>query len=146
MVPALLFSFSKCKRNWNHFSYSILLCNRNFKFIPRQRTSVISFYELALGMNTGGLPIKNTPAFPAGIPEILLTAISLGAVFFGAMTISGNGSTLWWKQLQMKMNQNANFFGYTLGNWLSLSYCPFISLPNWYSYTKISRWSIVDSQ
>jgi Na+/H+ antiporter NhaD/arsenite permease-like protein len=33
---------------------------------------------------TGGVMV-------AGVPEMLLTAISLGAVFFGAMTYIGNG-------------------------------------------------------
>ena len=32
--------------------------------------------------------------FVAGVPEVLLRAISIGAVFFGAMTYIGNGPNL----------------------------------------------------
>ncbi|MEA3447436.1 MAG: sodium:proton antiporter [Bacteroidota bacterium] len=48
--------------------------------------TAISFHKLALGMFPGA-----EEGFVAGIPEMVLVAISLGAVFFGAMTYIGNG-------------------------------------------------------
>jgi Na+/H+ antiporter NhaD/arsenite permease-like protein len=49
----------------------------------------------------------------AGIPEILLKAISLGAVFFGAMTYIGNGPNFMVKAIAEE-NKIAmpGFFGY----------------------------------
>jgi len=49
--------------------------------------TAVSFHNLALGMANQFTGAK----LVAGIPEILLKAISLGAVFFGAMTYIGNG-------------------------------------------------------
>ncbi|SHF84099.1 transporter, UIT6 family [Mariniphaga anaerophila] len=49
--------------------------------------TAVSFHNLALGM-ANQLGSTN---LVAGIPEIFLKAISLGAVFFGAMTYIGNG-------------------------------------------------------
>lgn len=49
--------------------------------------TAVSFHNLALGLfgDSGGA------GFVTGIPEMILIAISLGAVFFGAMTYIGNG-------------------------------------------------------
>ena len=52
--------------------------------------TAVSFHKLAVGMNPGHIPLTGE-GFVAGIPEVLITAISLGAVFFGAMTYIGNG-------------------------------------------------------
>jgi Na+/H+ antiporter NhaD/arsenite permease-like protein len=71
--------------------------------------TAVSFHNLALGI---------TSKFPgmikvAGIPEIFLAAISLGAVFFGAMTYIGNGPNFMVKSIaeenKIKM---PSFFAY----------------------------------
>ena len=59
-----------------------------------------------------------TDTFPganlvAGIPELLLTAISLGAVLFGAMTYIGNGPNFMVKAIAEENGYKMpSFFGY----------------------------------
>lgn len=71
--------------------------------------TAISFYNVALGM---GASAPGTTLI-ANIPEIILTAISLSAVFFGAMTYIGNGPNFMVKAIaeenKIKM---PSFFGY----------------------------------
>ena len=51
----------------------------------------------------------------AGIPEILLKAISLGAVMFGAMTYIGNGPNFMVKAIAEESGiKMPSFFGYVL--------------------------------
>lgn len=51
--------------------------------------TALSFYAVALGLPQD-LPVWQD-TIVAGVPEMLLTAISMSAVFFGAMTYIGNG-------------------------------------------------------
>lgn len=54
-------------------------------------------------------------SFVAGIPEILLKAISLGAVMFGAMTYIGNGPNFMVKAIAEENNiKMPSFFGYMI--------------------------------
>ena len=54
-------------------------------------------------------------SFVAGIPEVLLKAISLGAVMFGAMTYIGNGPNFMVKAIAEENNiKMPSFFGYML--------------------------------
>jgi len=54
-------------------------------------------------------------SFVAGIPEILLKAISLGAVMFGSMTYIGNGPNFMVKAIAEENNiKMPSFFGYML--------------------------------
>jgi Na+/H+ antiporter NhaD/arsenite permease-like protein len=49
----------------------------------------------------------------AGIPEILLTAICIGSVFFGAMTYIGNGPNFMVKAIAEENGiKMPSFFGY----------------------------------
>lgn len=72
--------------------------------------TALSFYNLALGLDLGSV---YDGALVAGIPEIILTAISLSSVFFGAMTYIGNGPNFMVKAIaeenKIKM---PSFFGY----------------------------------
>jgi len=71
--------------------------------------TAISFYELAKAVHPEGHSIV------AGIPEIYLTAISLGAVFFGAMTYIGNGPNFMVKAIAEENKINMpSFFGYMI--------------------------------
>jgi Na+/H+ antiporter NhaD/arsenite permease-like protein len=71
--------------------------------------TALSFHNLATGL------VDNYPnaVLVAGIPEELLRAISLSAVFFGAMTYIGNGPNFMVKAIaeenKIKM---PGFFGY----------------------------------
>lgn len=70
--------------------------------------TALAFHKLALG-----LPMAEGIKLVAGIPEALLTAISLGAVFFGAMTYIGNGPNFMVKAIAEENNiKMPSFFGY----------------------------------
>jgi Na+/H+ antiporter NhaD/arsenite permease-like protein len=63
-------------------------------------------------MNEGGVAIA-AQGYVAGIPEELLTAISIGAVFFGAMTYIGNGPNFMVKAIAEENKiPMPSFFGY----------------------------------
>ena len=67
--------------------------------------TAVAFHTVASGL--GG------PAEVAGIAESLLTAISLGAVFFGAMTYIGNGPNFMVKAIaEQEGVKMPSFFGY----------------------------------
>ncbi len=71
--------------------------------------TAVSFHELAKGLGDLHLGSK----IVAGIPEMLLTAISLGAVFFGAMTYIGNGPNFMVKAIAEENKIDMpSFFGY----------------------------------
>ena len=61
------------------------------------------------------LPIVEGATLVAGIPEILLKAISIGAVFFGAMTYIGNGPNFMVKAIAEENKiEMPSFFGYMI--------------------------------
>lgn len=69
--------------------------------------TAVAFHTVAGGL--GGA------AEVASIPEVLLTAISLGAVFFGAMTYIGNGPNFMVKAIaEQEGVKMPSFFGYML--------------------------------
>ena len=111
MTPALIylnenaasFGFSE---PW-HFYYAT---GGLSSFLDNAPTAV-SFHSLALSPEM----IKMFPGetLVAGIPEVLLTAISLGAVFFGAMTYIGNGPNFMIKAIAEENKITMpSFFGY----------------------------------
>jgi Na+/H+ antiporter NhaD/arsenite permease-like protein len=70
----------------------------------------VAFYTIATG-----LPVAEGVATVAGIPEILMKAISLGAVFFGSMTYIGNGPNFMIKSIAEENGiAMPSFFGYIL--------------------------------
>ncbi len=70
--------------------------------------TAVAFHTVATG-----LPQVAGAEYVAGIPEILLTAISLGAVFFGAMTYIGNGPNFMVKAIaEQEGIKMPSFFGY----------------------------------
>ncbi len=71
-----------------------------------------SLAAAAAGITTGCV---DGTAFVAGVPEILLKAISLGAVMFGAMTYIGNGPNFMVKAIAEENNvRMPSFFGYMI--------------------------------
>ncbi|MBN1924762.1 MAG: sodium:proton antiporter [Prolixibacteraceae bacterium] len=109
MTPALIYLKENAQSfgltSSSHFYYATGALS---SFLDNAPTA-LSFHNLALGM---------TNLFPgttivAGIPESILAAISLGAVFFGAMTYIGNGPNFMVKAIaeenKIKM---PGFFGY----------------------------------
>ena len=72
--------------------------------------TAVAFYTIATG-----LPVAEGVATVAGIPEILMKAISLGAVFFGSMTYIGNGPNFMIKSIAEENGiAMPSFFGYIL--------------------------------
>ena len=76
--------------------------------------TAVAFYDLASGLVTSGLPaaLSKLPMV-AQVPEILLKAISVGSVFFGAMTYIGNGPNFMVKSIAEESGITMpSFFGY----------------------------------
>jgi Na+/H+ antiporter NhaD/arsenite permease-like protein len=72
--------------------------------------TAVAFHTLADGQYAAVLP-----DYVANIPAILLQAISLGAVFFGAMTYIGNGPNFMVKAIaEQEGIKMPSFFGYIL--------------------------------
>lgn len=107
MVPALLYLEVNAKhlgvQTVSQFYYYTGLLS---SFLDNTPTAV-TFHSLALGLGiTEGTLV-------AGIPEILLKAISTGAVFFGAMTYIGNGPNFMVKAVAEENNiKMPDFFSY----------------------------------
>ncbi len=113
MVPALLY----LEANASSFG---IVSNAQFYYATGALSSfldnaptAISFYNLALGLQAAGeLPAEH---LIAGIDSWHLTAISLGAVFFGAMTYIGNGPNFMVKAIAEENKINMpSFFGYMI--------------------------------
>lgn len=107
MVPALLYLELNAKhlgvQSVSQFYYYTGLLS---SFLDNTPTAV-TFHSLALGLGitTGNLV--------AGIPELLLKAISTGAVFFGSMTYIGNGPNFMVKAVAEENNiKMPDFFSY----------------------------------
>ncbi|WP_053188279.1 sodium:proton antiporter [Sunxiuqinia dokdonensis] len=109
MVPALLYlrenAHSFGLSTPTHFYYATGTLSA---FLDNAPTAV-SFHNLALGM----VDQFGASALVAHIPEVLLKAISLGAVFFGAMTYIGNGPNFMVKAIAEENKiEMPSFFGY----------------------------------
>ena len=109
MVPALLYlrenAHSFGLSTPQHFYYATGTLSA---FLDNAPTAV-SFHNLALGM----VDQFGASALVAHIPEVLLKAISLGAVFFGAMTYIGNGPNFMVKAIAEENKiEMPSFFGY----------------------------------
>jgi len=110
MVPALLF----LKTNASSFGISepwqfYYAAGSLSSFLDNAPTAV-AFYELAYGLASA-----HTGTLVAGISEMLLVGISLGAVFFGAMTYIGNGPNFMVKAIAEQNNISMpSFFGYMI--------------------------------
>ncbi|MCF0205834.1 MAG: sodium:proton antiporter [Bacteroidales bacterium] len=76
--------------------------------------TALAFHGVASGLTPETVALMNS-ATVAGIPEILLKAISVGAVFFGAMTYIGNGPNFMVKSIAEENGiKMPSFFGYIL--------------------------------
>lgn len=107
MVPCLLFLEINAKAlgvsSPTQFYYFTGLLS---SFLDNTPTAV-TFHSLALGLGTQAGNIV------AGIPEELLKAISVGAVFFGSMTYIGNGPNFMVKAVAEENNiKMPSFFAY----------------------------------
>jgi len=110
MTPALLYLNTHAaslglSQPWEFFYATGLLSS----FLDNAPTAV-AFHTVA-----AGLPDVDTAELVAGVPEMILRAISLGAVFFGAMTYIGNGPNFMVKAIAERDGvKMPSFFGYML--------------------------------
>lgn len=111
MVPALLYlqqnagSFGLTEPWQFYYSTGALS-----SFLDNAPTAV-AFHGVALGLADNGM----IPIEVAGISEDLLTAISMAAVFFGAMTYIGNGPNFMVKAIAEESDiKMPSFFGYMI--------------------------------
>jgi len=75
--------------------------------------TALAFHQLALGMNDGS--VVEGVRYVAGVDEMILTAICLGAVLFGAMTYIGNGPNFMVKAIAEESKiKMPSFFGYMI--------------------------------
>lgn len=76
--------------------------------------TAVAFYEVAKGLTPEQMALFGE-TMVAGIPEILLKAISLGAVMFGSMTYIGNGPNFMVKAIAEENGiKMPSFFGYMI--------------------------------
>lgn len=109
MVPALLY----IKQNASSFNINtpdlFYLATGGLSAFLDNAPTAVSFHNLALGMAEQ----FDAEHLVAGIPEIILEAICLSAVFFGAMTYIGNGPNFMVKAIAEENEINMpGFFGY----------------------------------
>ena len=108
MTPALMFLKAHAAdlgltQPWQFYYSTGLLSS----FLDNSPTAV-AFHSVATGLFPEALP-----GYIAGIPETLLRAISLGAVFFGALTYIGNGPNFMVKAIAEQNGvKMPSFFGY----------------------------------
>ena len=76
--------------------------------------TAVAFYSVAAGLSPEQMAMFGD-SMVAGVPEILLKAICMGSVFFGAMTYIGNGPNFMVKAIAEENGVNMpSFFGYIL--------------------------------
>ncbi|MBQ1979458.1 MAG: sodium:proton antiporter, partial [Alistipes sp.] len=110
MTPALLYLNAHAPslgltEPWQFYYSTGILSS----FLDNAPTAV-AFHTVA-----SGLPVVEGATYVAGIPEVLLKVISLGAVFFGAMTYIGNGPNFMVKAIaEQEGVEMPSFFGYMI--------------------------------
>jgi len=108
MVPCILYLESNAKwigitKSFQFYYYSGLLSS----FLDSAPAAMV-FHSIALGLNG-----VHSGLIVAGIPELLLRAISVGATLFGGFTYIGNGPNFMVKAVAESSNiKMPGFFGY----------------------------------
>ena len=123
MAPALIYLEQNAARlGFNHvwqFYYSTGLLS---SFLDNTPTAV-AIHSMALGLPESVAAAAagivdgelNGVNFVAGVPEMMLKAISIGAVFFGSMTYIGNGPNFMVKAIAEESGiKMPSFFGYMI--------------------------------
>jgi len=110
MTPALLFLEANAGNLGITEPWQFVYATGALSSFLDNAPTALAFHSVALGLD----PALNAGAtMVAGIPEVLLKAISMGAVFFGAMTYIGNGPNFMVKAIaEQNKIQMPSFFGY----------------------------------
>ena len=110
MTPALLFLKEAAPNLGLTESWQFYYCTGALSSFLDNAPTALAFHSVA-----SGLPVVEGATLVAGIPEILLKAISIGAVFFGAMTYIGNGPNFMVKAIAEENKiEMPSFFGYMI--------------------------------
>lgn len=108
MTPALLFLKANASSMGLTEPWQFVYATGALSSFLDNAPTALAFHSVAQGLYPDVLP-----SFVAGIPEILLKAISMGAVFFGAMTYIGNGPNFMVKAIaEQNKIEMPSFFGY----------------------------------
>ena len=108
MVPALLWLNANAESLGVNGAAMFYYATGGLSAFLDNAPTALAFHKLALG-----LPVAADAQLVAGIPVDILTAISLGAVFFGAMTYIGNGPNFMVKAIAEENKiPMPSFFGY----------------------------------
>lgn len=111
MVPALLWLEANAKTLGVETAAQFYYATGTLSAFLDNAPTAVSFYNLALGLTEGTVAAN----LIAGIPAELLKAISLGSVFFGAMTYIGNGPNFMVKAIAEENKIDMpSFFGYMI--------------------------------
>ncbi len=109
MVPALVYLAQNAASFGIHTPIQFYYATGTLSAFLDNAPTAVSFYNLALGLHDA----HPGATIVAGIPEALLTAISVAAVFFGAMTYIGNGPNFMVKAIAEENKiEMPSFFGY----------------------------------
>ena len=108
MTPALLFLKANAGNLGITEPWQFVYATGALSSFLDNAPTALAFHSVA-----GGLPVAEGVSIVAGIDELLLKAISMGAVFFGAMTYIGNGPNFMVKAIaEQNKIQMPSFFGY----------------------------------
>jgi len=108
MTPALIFLNTHAAALGLDQPWQFMYCTGALSSFLDNAPTAVAFHTVA-----SGLPVVDGATIVAGIPEPFLRAISLGAVFFGAMTYIGNGPNFMVKSIAEENGINMpGFFGY----------------------------------
>ena len=108
MTPALLYLKANASSLGITETWQFVYATGALSSFLDNAPTALAFHSVA-----GGLPVAEGVSIVAGIDELLLKAISMGAVFFGAMTYIGNGPNFMVKAIaEQNKIEMPSFFGY----------------------------------
>jgi len=110
MAPTLIWLTSNASSFGVTEPWQFLYASGTLSAFLDNTPTAVAFYDLAHGLVAGRL---SGTAMVAGVPEMLLKAICVGAVFFGAMTYIGNGPNFMVKSIAEESGiKMPSFFAY----------------------------------
>ena len=114
MIPAMMYLNNNAAELGLTKPWQFFYCSGALSSFLDNAPTAVAFHSLAQGLPAEVLSTIGTENV-AGIPEILLQAISMGAVFFGAMTYIGHGPNFMVKSIAEESGvKMPSFFGYMI--------------------------------
>jgi len=114
MAPALIWLAKNAASFGVTAPWQFLYASGTLSSFLDNTPTAVAFYDLAYGLVVSGLPASlSGSTMIAAIPEVLLKAICVGAVFFGSMTYIGNGPNFMVKSIAEESGiKMPSFFAY----------------------------------